>query len=80
MLWFVLFLCMSAFCEYKSLYCVNSFLHVCLDLLQSGREEKSIKPQEYDCKITGIGRDKNVCGFFILEECCSFLVLSYEVD
>lgn len=42
-LWFVLFLHVSALCEYKpSLYSVNSFLRVCLDLLQSSTEEKGI--------------------------------------
>jgi len=40
-LWFVLFLLVSAFCGYKpSLYSVNSFLRVCLDLSQSSTEER----------------------------------------
>lgn len=41
--WFVLFLCVAAFCEYKPLYSVNSFLRVCLDLSQTSTEEGSIK-------------------------------------
>lgn len=59
--WFVLFLCQH------SVNAVSSVHHVCLDLSQSSAEEKGIKKQEYDCKVSIIGRDNNqecVCGFF----------------
>lgn len=53
---------MSAFCEYKpSLYSVNSFLRVYLDLSQSSTEEKGIKKREHGCKVTRIGRDNLEC-------------------